>query len=116
MDRDDAKARGRALRAYLESKLPVPDARSITALAQKAGLRPTTMSGWWSRGNSPDSASLRMLADALGVDLSEVIAAYEGIGGPSGVVTSQELHALVEHAVETAIRRVLAEHDSSIDG
>ena len=115
MDRYDAKAKGQALRAYLESKLPVPDARSITSLARKAGLRPTTMSGWWSRGNSPDSASLRLLAEAISVPLSDLIGAYEGSSGRSWVFTDPELEALIDRVSEVAVRRVLAERESPED-
>jgi transcriptional regulator with XRE-family HTH domain len=109
MERDDAKARGAALRAYLASKLPVPGAASVTALARKAGLRPTTVTSWWTKGYVPDNASLRLLADALGVELSDLVAAYEGSAGRTWVFSDPELEALLTRAAETAVRRVLAE-------
>jgi transcriptional regulator with XRE-family HTH domain len=109
MDRDEAKARGIALRAFIRSQLPVPEARSVTALARKAGLRPNTVTSWWTKGYVPDNTSLRLLADALGVELSELVTAYEGSAGPTWVLTSPELQALVERGAEVAVRRVLAE-------
>jgi transcriptional regulator with XRE-family HTH domain len=112
MDRDEAKARGAALRAYLASRLPVPGARSVTALARKAGIQPTTATSWWTKGYVPDNASLRLLADALGVDLSDLVAAYEGTGGRrSWVFTDHELEALLERTVELTVQRVLAERE-----
>ena len=108
MERDEARARGAALRAYLQAHLPVPAARSVTALARAAGLRPTTVTSWWTKGYVPDNASLRLLADVLGVELSDLVAAYEGSAGRTWVFSDPELEALVGRAVETAIRRVLA--------
>jgi transcriptional regulator with XRE-family HTH domain len=108
MERDDAKARGAALRAYLQAHLPVPAARSVTALARAAGLRPTTVTSWWTKGYVPDNASLRLLADALGVELSDLVAAYEGSAGRTWVFSDPELEALIGRAVETAVQRVLA--------
>lgn len=115
MDRDEAKARGLALRAFLRSKLPVPGARSVTSLAHSAGLRPNTLTSWWSKGFVPDNASLRLLADALGVELSDLVAAYEGSSGRTWVLTNPELEALIDRAVEKAIRRVLTEREFSRD-
>ena len=112
MDRDEARARGAALRAYLVARLPVSGARSVTGLARKAGIQPTTATSWWTKGYVPDSASLRLLADALGVDLAELIAAYEGSAGRTRVFSDPELEALLERAAETAVRRVLAERAS----
>jgi transcriptional regulator with XRE-family HTH domain len=105
MDRDEAKARGAALRAFLAARLPVPGAGSVTALARKAGIQPTTATSWWTKGYVPDNASLRLLADALGVESSDLVAAYEGSTGQTWVLTSPELELLVEKTV----RRVLAE-------
>jgi len=113
MDRDEARERGRTLRVFLRSRLPVPEAKSITALARKAGLRPNTVSSWWSEGDVPDNASLGLLANALGVDLSDLVAAYEGSSGNSWVLTDRELQALIERAVEAAVRRLLAEQDDT---
>jgi transcriptional regulator with XRE-family HTH domain len=111
MDRDEAKARGAALRAFLAARLPVPGARSVTALARKAGIQPTTATSWWTKGYVPDNASLRLLADALGVELSDLVAAYDGSGGRTWVFGDPELEALIERAVERALRRVLAERE-----
>src|SRR5664280_128359 len=115
MERDNAKARGAALRAYLQAHLPVTAARSVTALARAAGLRPTTVTSWWTKGYVPDNTSLRLLADALGVELSDLVAAYEGSAGPTWVFTNPELEALVERAVDTAVRRVLAQRERATD-
>jgi transcriptional regulator with XRE-family HTH domain len=115
MDRDEAKARGIVLRTFLRSQLPVPEARSITALARKAGLRPNTLTSWWSKGYVPDNNSLRLLADALGVGLSDLVAAYEGSSGHTWVLTNPELEALVDRAAEAAVRRVLAERERTKD-
>jgi transcriptional regulator with XRE-family HTH domain len=109
MDRDAARVRGTALRAFLAARLPVPGARSVTALARKAGIQPTTATSWWTKGYVPDNTSLRLLADALGVELSELVTAYEGSAGPTWVLTSPELQALIERGAEVAVRRVLAE-------
>jgi len=114
MDRDEAKARGAALRVYLAARLPVAGVRSVTALARMAGIQPTTATSWWTKGYVPDSASLRLLADALGVDVSELMAAYEGSAGRTRVFSDPELEALLERAAETAVRRVLAEQVSPV--
>jgi transcriptional regulator with XRE-family HTH domain len=111
MERDEAKARGAALRAFLQSRLPVTGAGSVTALARKAGIRPTTATSWWTKGKVPDNASLRLLADALSVELSDLVSAYDGSGGHSWVFTDSELEALLERTVETTVRRVLAGDD-----
>jgi transcriptional regulator with XRE-family HTH domain len=108
MDRDHAKARGVALRAFLAARLPVPGARSVTALARKAGIQPTTATSWWTKGYAPDNASLRLLADALGAELSDLVAAYEGTGGRTWVLSDPELEALIERSVEKALGRFLA--------
>jgi transcriptional regulator with XRE-family HTH domain len=105
MERDEAKARGVALRAYLQSRLPVPGAASVTALARKAGLRATTVSNWWSKGIVPDTASLRLIADALGVAQSDLVAAYDGSAGRLWVLREPELEALLQRAAGTAVRR-----------
>jgi transcriptional regulator with XRE-family HTH domain len=113
MNRDESKARGAALRSYLVAHLPVPGARSVTALARKAGIQPTTATNWWTKGHVPDNTSLQVLADALGVGLSDLIAAYDGSAGRSWIFSDPELEALLELAVERgaerAARRVLAE-------
>ena len=116
MDRDEAKARGLVLRTFLRSQLPVPEARSITALARKAGLRPNTLTSWWSKGYVPDNNSLRLLADALGVELSDLVAAYEGSSGRTWVLTDHELEALIERTVEMTVGRVRAERESAVGG
>jgi transcriptional regulator with XRE-family HTH domain len=111
MDRDEAKVRGTALRSYLQSRLPVEGASSITALARKAGVRPATLSEWWSKGHVPDSATLSLLADALGVDLGEIVDAYRGSSARTWVLSTPELEVLLERAVEMTMRRVLAERE-----
>jgi transcriptional regulator with XRE-family HTH domain len=115
MDRDEAKKRGAALRTFIATRLPVPGARSVTALARKAGIQPTTATSWWTKGYVPDSTSLRLLADALGADLSDLVAAYEGSSGPTWVLTSPELEALIDRAVDKAVRRVLTERERSAE-
>ena len=115
MDRDEAKARGAALRAFLTERLPVPGARSVTALARKAGIQPTTATSWWTKGYVPDNTSLQLLAGALGVELSDLVAAYQGSRGRTWVLTDPELQALIEQAVETTVRRVLAERDDTAE-
>jgi transcriptional regulator with XRE-family HTH domain len=109
MERDEAKVRGEALRVYLQSRLPVPDAQSVSSLARKAGLRPTTVSSWWTKGNVPDNASLRLLADTLGVDSSDLVSAYEGTSGRTWVLTDPELEALIDRAADKVVRRILTE-------
>jgi transcriptional regulator with XRE-family HTH domain len=104
-----------ALRAFLRSKLPVLGARSMTALALKAGLRPNTLTSWWSKGFVPDNASLQLLAAALGVELSDLVAAYEGSSGRTWVFTDPELEAVINRVAEAAVRRVLAERQRGED-
>lgn len=111
MERDEAKERGAALRAFLRSRLPVPGAGSVSALARKAGLRPSTATNWWTKGTVPDNASLRLLADALGVEQADLVAAYEGSSGRTWVLTDPELEALIDRAFDKAIRRFSAERD-----
>ncbi len=111
MERDEAKARGQALRSYLQLRLPLSDASSVTTLARKAGIRPNTMTAWWTHGTVPDHATLRLLADSLGVDLSDLIAAYEGGSQRTWVLTDPELEALLERAAETAVRRMVLERE-----
>jgi transcriptional regulator with XRE-family HTH domain len=83
----------------------------VTALARKAGIQPTTATSWWTKGIVPDNASLKVLADALGVEHSELVAAYEGSTGRTWVLTDPALEALIERTVETTVRRVLAEQN-----
>ena len=111
MEREQAKARGAALRAFLAARLPVPGAQTVTALARKAGIRANTMTSWWSKGTVPDNATLKLLADALGVELSDIVAAYQGTGGRTWVISDSELGQMMETAAEMAVRRVLAERD-----
>jgi len=115
MERDEAKVRGEALRAHLQSRLPVPEAKSVSSLARKAGLRPTTVSSWWTKGTVPDNASLRLIAEALGVEGSDLVAAYEGSSGQMWMFTNPELESLVERIVETTIRRMAEEHEPAAD-
>ena len=112
MDRDQAKARGAVLRAFLAARLPVPGAGSVTALARKAGIQPTTATSWWTKGFVPDNTSLRLLADALGVELCDLVAAYEGSSGRTWVLSDPELEALIERAVERALRRFVDRRDA----
>jgi len=79
-----------------------------TRLARRAGLRPNTVTSWWTKGNLPDNASLQLLAGALEVELPELVAVYEGSRGRTWVLTDPELQALIEQAVETTVRRDLA--------
>jgi hypothetical protein len=69
---------------------------------------------WTTKGRTPDNASLQRLADALEVELSELIAAYEGSQGPRRVLDEPDLEALLERAAERgaelAIRRLMSEH------
>ena len=50
------------------SRLPVFGAGSVTTLARKGGIQPTTATSWWTKGYVPDNTSLRLLAEALGED------------------------------------------------
>lgn len=109
MERDEARIRGAALREHLQARLPVPGATSVTALARKAGLRPSTVTAWWASGTVPDAASLQRLAEALHVPLSELVEAYEGSGLRTWVLTDQELETLLQRAAAAAVRQVLAE-------
>ena len=111
MERDQAKARGAALRVFLAARLPVPGAQTVTALARKAGIRANTMTSWWSKGTVPDNATLQLLANALGVELSDIVAAYQGTGGRTWVISHSELGQMMETAAEMAVRRVLAERE-----
>jgi transcriptional regulator with XRE-family HTH domain len=113
MKTQEDKQRGSALKAYLETRLPLPGVGSISALARKAGLRPSTLTAWWGRGAVPDNASLERLATVMGVDLAEVVAAYRGSGasGRSWVFTDAELEALLKRAAKEAVREVLAERE-----
>ncbi|MGA2514212.1 MAG: helix-turn-helix transcriptional regulator [Candidatus Limnocylindrales bacterium] len=115
MERDQAKARGTALREYLQARLPVAGAQTVTSLARKAGVRPNTMTSWWTKGTVPDNATLELLAGALGVQLADLVEAYQGSGGRTWVFSDRELEALLERAAERgaerAVRRVLAERE-----
>jgi transcriptional regulator with XRE-family HTH domain len=115
MERDEARARGASLRGFLQSRLPVAGADSVTSLARKAGIRPTTATNWWTKGTVPDNTSLRLIADAIGADFSDLVAAYEGTGGRNWVFSDPELEALLERAAEKgaerAVRQVLAERE-----
>jgi transcriptional regulator with XRE-family HTH domain len=104
MERDEAKARGAALKVYLLARLPVTGAASITALARRAGLRPSTVTDWWAQGTVPDAASLQHLAEALGVDLAELVGAYQGSGARTWVFTDTDLESLVRRVVEETVR------------
>jgi transcriptional regulator with XRE-family HTH domain len=106
MERDEAKVRGAALRAYLLAYLPVPDASSITALARKAGLRPSTVTDWWTRGAVPDAASLQRLASALGVDLSDLVAAYQASGSRTWILRQPDLEALIRRVVQETVKEL----------
>jgi hypothetical protein len=63
----------------------------------------------------PDNTSLRLIADAIGADFSDLVAAYEGTGGRNWVFSDPELEALLERAAEKgaerAVRQVLAERE-----
>jgi transcriptional regulator with XRE-family HTH domain len=100
MDPDDARARGARLRQYLQEHLPVGDVRSVTALARKAGLRPATVVSWTTKGRTPDNASLQRLAETIHVELSDLVAAYEGSGRPRWVLEDSDLEALLERAAQ----------------
>ena len=110
MERDAAKVRGAALREYIELRLPVVGARSVSSLARKAGIRPNTMTSWWTKGTVPDSATLQLLADALGVELSALVAAYQGTGGRTWILSDPDLETVIERVV----RRVLAEREGAV--
>lgn len=120
MERDAAKARGTALREYVQARLPVAGAQTITSLARKAGVRPNTMTSWWTKGTVPDNATLELLAGALGVGLADLVAAYQGSSGRNWVLTDTELEALLDRAAERgaerAVRWVLAERERDEGG
>jgi transcriptional regulator with XRE-family HTH domain len=112
MDRDERKRRAAGLRDYLQAHLPMAGVATISGLAAKAGLRHSTLTAWWGRGTVPDRTSLQRLAGAVGVDASALTSAYEGSEPPGGrvwVLTDSELQAVVEAAVEDAVRQALAE-------
>jgi transcriptional regulator with XRE-family HTH domain len=98
------------------SRLPVFGAGSVTALARKGGIQPTTATSWWTKGYVPAKTSLRLLAEALGEELSDLIAAYEGSSGRPWVLSDPELEVLIERAVEKALRRVLDRCDAEGPG
>lgn len=109
MDRKVAQARAVALRGYLQAHLPQPGIASVSALARKAGLRPSTVTAWWSRGTIPDHLSLERLAGALGLQVESLVSAYEGTA-PAGrvwILTSPELGQLLSRAAEEGARRAL---------
>jgi transcriptional regulator with XRE-family HTH domain len=81
----------------------------VGSIARMAGLRATTVSSWWTKGHVPDNASLRLLAEALGVELADLVAAYDGSEGRTWVFSDSELEALVERAVDRALIRHVAE-------
>jgi transcriptional regulator with XRE-family HTH domain len=109
MDRKVAQTRAQALRQYLLAHLPQPGIGSISALARLAGLRPSTVTAWWSQGTVPDHRSLERLAGALGLPVESLVAAYEG-AAPAGrvwVLTTPELEELLSRAAEEGARRAL---------
>ena len=115
MDRHAAQARGVTLRSYLQGHLPQPGIASMSALARRAGLRPSTLTAWWTHGSVPDHQSLERLAQALGLPAEALVAAYEGTA-PAGrvwVLTSPELQELLRTAAEEGARRALADRDHS---
>jgi transcriptional regulator with XRE-family HTH domain len=87
----------------------------MSALARRAGLRPSTVTAWWTRGTVPDHRSLERLAGALGLPAEALVAAYDGTA-PAGrvwVLTTPELEELLRRAAEEGARRALAERDPS---
>jgi transcriptional regulator with XRE-family HTH domain len=110
-----SQKRAQALRQYLLAHLPQPGIASMSALARLAGLRPSTVTAWWSQGTAPDHRSLKRLAGALGLPVESLVAAYEG-ATPAGrvwVLTTPELEELLSRAAEEGARRALAERDRS---
>lgn len=115
MDRHAAQGRGVTLRSYLEGHLPQPGIGSLSALARRAGLRPSTLTAWWTRGTVPDHRSLERLAQALGLPTEALVAAYDGTA-PAGrvwVLTSPELEELLRRAAKEGARDALADRDHS---
>jgi transcriptional regulator with XRE-family HTH domain len=83
MDRDESKRHAAALRDYLEARLPMAGVKTISGLARKAGLRHSTLTTWWTGGAAPSTASLQRLAGAIGVDVTDLVAVYQGTPDPN---------------------------------
>jgi transcriptional regulator with XRE-family HTH domain len=113
MDRQASQKRGKALRKYLQAHLPQPGIASVSALARRAGLQPSTVTAWWSQGTVPDHRSLERMAGALGLPVEALVAAYEGSAPPGRVwvLTSPELEQLLQRAAEEGARRALADKE-----
>jgi transcriptional regulator with XRE-family HTH domain len=110
-----SQKRAQALKNYLLAHLPQPGIASMSALARKAGLRPSTVTAWWSQGTVPDHRSLQNLAEALGLPVEALVAAYEGDAPPGRVwvLTTPELEELLSRAAEEGARRALQKRRKS---
>jgi hypothetical protein len=65
---------------------------------------------------SPTTPACGLLAEALGVEVSDLIAAYEGSSGRPWVLSDPELEDLIERAVENVLRRFLDRCDAEGPG
>ena len=71
---DDMSTEARAFRLWLAQRLREQDL-SQADFARRLGTRPNTVSGWVTGQRRPDPASCDRIADALGLDVDEVLTA-----------------------------------------
>lgn len=94
--------RGARLRAYLGLRLGNQPGW-LASLVARSGIKRGTIGKWTNPkyDGYPELASLASLADALGVRLSELVAAIEG--EPPPATLDDETRALVRAEVEAAL-------------
>jgi len=65
------------------------------------------MTNWWAKGTTPDQATLKLVADELGVDLGDLIQAIEGPSPRPRVLSDPDLEALLERAARRGAQLAL---------
>lgn len=111
---ESTESPGARLRRAIEVRL-TPEIPSLRKLAERAGLRQNTLSAWWrsSGADVPDTASLKLVAEALGCAPEELLAAYRGTPTPGAGASGDgqtALTAAIEAQTE-AINRLIERLD-----
>ncbi len=70
-------AAGKRLRAFVELRIDMEPGWTED-LARSLGITKSGLQAWFSGTNEPDAASLRRLADRLGVKRWEIVKAMDG--------------------------------------
>ena len=109
MKRHAARTRAERLERLIQTRLPAAGMRTMAELARRTGIDANTFSAWKTKGTHPSVATMRTIADTLGIPERLLWDAYEGVEEQETTQVAEAIRAALEPLVgrlEAAVARL----------